>query len=72
MADQDDDGAPRVPIVCAECGTETRIPLSNVAGTLERHNEQLHDGEEIAQVDPTLRDQLTDLVAEDLGLLDDG
>jgi len=71
MADQDDDGPPQVPIVCTECGTETRIPLPEVADTLERHNDQLHGGDEVAQVDPALRDQLTDLVVEDLGLLDD-
>jgi hypothetical protein len=60
---------PTVPIVCTECGTETRIPLDDVADTLARHNEQRHDGEAVAQVDPTITDQLADLVAEDLGLL---
>jgi len=60
---------PTVPIVCSECGTETRIALADVADTLARHNEQRHDGETVAQVDPNITDRLADLVAEDLGLL---
>ncbi|MUW13757.1 hypothetical protein GJ633_03095 [Halorubrum sp. CBA1125] len=62
---------PSVPIVCTECETETRVPLSDVTDALARHNDGKHDGEEIAEVDPGLKDQLADLVAEDLGLLDD-
>lgn len=62
---------PTVPIVCPDCGTETTVPLSNVADTLARHNEGKHDGEEVAEVDPALKDRLADLVAEDLGLLDE-
>lgn len=65
----DTDSEPTVPIRCEECGTETRLPLSEVAATLERHNDQRHDGEEIAQVDPAIADRLADLVAEDLDLL---
>ena len=61
---------PDVPIICPDCETTTEIPLSEVADSLERHNEQLHDGEEIARVDPAITEQLTDLVAEDLGLLE--
>lgn len=60
---------PEVPVVCTECETTTRVELSAVAESIERHNEQMHDGEEVAQVDPDLADQLADLVAEDLGLL---
>jgi len=62
---------PSVPIVCTECGTETRVPLSDVADTLDRHNDGKHDGEEIAEVAPAIKDRLADLVAEDLGLFDD-
>jgi len=65
-----DDAPPRVPIRCPECGTESRIPLPEVADALERHNDQLHDGEEVAGVDPGVADHLADLVAADLGLLD--
>jgi hypothetical protein len=45
------------------------VELSTVAESIERHNDQLHDGEDIAQVDPELAEQLQDLVAKDLGLL---
>jgi hypothetical protein len=65
----ENDADPTVPIVCPECDTTTRIPLSEVADTLDGHNERLHDGEEVAQVDPELAEQLADVVAEDLGLL---
>ena len=67
-----DDPGPRVPIVCTACETTARIPLEEVADTLERHNDRLHDGAEIAEVDPDLVDQLADLVAAEMGLLDDG
>ena len=62
---------PTVPIVCTVCETETRVPLSDVADALTRHNEGAHDGDEVAEVDPGLKDQLADLVAEDLGLFED-
>ncbi len=62
---------PSVPIVCTECETETRVPLSDVAETLSRHNDGKHDGEDVAEVDPALKDQLADLVAKDLGLFDE-
>ena len=61
---------PQVPVVCPECGTETAVALSELAETLERHNETRHDGEECAQVDPDLAAELQDLVAKDMGLLD--
>lgn len=64
-----DDEDPAVPVLCTECDTRTDVPLSEVAESIERHNEQLHDGEEIAEVDPALAEQLADIVAEDLGLL---
>ncbi|MFW6017482.1 MAG: hypothetical protein ACOCPX_01530 [Halapricum sp.] len=66
MAEDD----PTVPILCEECGTETRVPLDDLADTLERHNQNRHDGEQIAQVDPEIADRIADLVADDLGLLD--
>lgn len=65
------DDTPTVPIVCPDCGTDARIPLDDVAEKLERHNARHHHGEEIATVDPTLADQLADLVADDMGLLDE-
>ncbi|MCU4924939.1 hypothetical protein OB905_02925 [Halobacteria archaeon AArc-dxtr1] len=66
MGSEDD---PHVPIVCETCDTEARIPLSTLAETLERHNEQRHDGDELATVDPDVADSLADLVAADMGLL---
>ena len=65
------DDEPQVPIVCEACGTRTRVPLSEVAEAVERHNEGLHDGEAIAEVDPELADHLADLVADDLDLYGD-
>ena len=62
---------PGVPIVCEECGTEARVPLDELAERLEKHNETRHDGAEHARVDPTVADRLADLVAEDMGLLED-
>lgn len=63
------DDEPEVPIVCPECETRSTVPLATVAAAVERHNEQVHDGEEVASVDPELADQLADIVAEDLDLL---
>jgi hypothetical protein len=64
----DDD--PTVPIVCPACET-TQVPLAEVADAVERHNESVHDGEEVAAVDPAITERLADLVAEDMGLLDE-
>ena len=68
MTDDTDD--PAIPIVCETCGTETTVPLSDVADQLERHNENRHDGEACAEVDPALKSQIQDLVAKDIGLLE--
>ena len=61
---------PQVPIVCTECETTSRVPLADVADAVDKHNEQLHDGEEVAAVDPDVADQIADLVATELGLLE--
>ncbi|MFC4541842.1 hypothetical protein ACFO5R_07860 [Halosolutus amylolyticus] len=65
-----DDSEPAVPIHCPDCETTSRVPLATVADAVERHNEQLHDGDEVARVDPDVADRIADLAAEDLGLLD--
>jgi len=62
---------PTVPIVCEECDTRTRVPLSDLAGQLERHNETRHGGEDVAGVEPAIADRIADLVAEDMGLLEE-
>ncbi|WP_247731066.1 hypothetical protein [Halovivax limisalsi] len=65
------DDEPTVPILCEACDTESRVALPDVADAVTRHNEHHHDGESIAEVDPALKDELADLVVEDLGLLED-
>ena len=67
----DESGDPAVPIICEECGTETTVPLSDLETQLDRHNQNRHDGEKEATVDPALKSQLQDLVAEDLGLFEE-
>ncbi len=66
----DSDDGPRVPIICPECETHARIPLGDVAERLENHNERLHDGEAVAEVDPEVKESLADIVAEEMGLLE--
>ena len=65
------DDEPTVPIVCSACDTTTRVPLPEVAEAVDRHNENVHDGEAIAEIDPAIVESLADLVAEDMGLLDE-
>lgn len=71
MSDETSDD-PTVPVVCTNCETETEVPLADVADAVERHNDRLHDGERVAQIDPAIAEHITDLVAEDLGVFDDG
>lgn len=65
------DDTPTVPVVCPACETTTRVDLDDVARAVERHNESLHDGEDVAGVDPAIVEGITDLAAEELGLTDD-
>ncbi|PSQ19398.1 hypothetical protein BRD00_01875 [Halobacteriales archaeon QS_8_69_26] len=69
MPTESDEETPTVPVVCSECETRTRVPLPDVAESIERHNEGLHDGEEHAEVDPELAEHLADIVAEEMGLV---
>lgn len=64
-----DDGEPTVPVVCPACETASEVPLAGVAEAIEGHNQSVHDGESVAEVDPAVREGLADVVAEDLGLL---
>lgn len=66
MSDED----PTVPVVCPQCETTSRVPLSEVGDTIARHNRTQHDGEDVATVDPAIKDYLADLVAQDMGLVD--
>ncbi|WP_020221250.1 hypothetical protein [Halarchaeum acidiphilum] len=67
----DDDEMPTAPVICEACGTTNRVPLSEVAETVERHNDRVHDGADEAEVDPDVADQLADLIARDLGFLEE-
>lgn len=60
------DDATTLPVVCETCGTTTEVPVDEAAATAERHNERLHDGEAVAEIDPDLVARLQDLVAADL------
>ena len=64
-----DDELPDIPVICTDCDTRTKVAFDEVEAAVERHNEQLHDGEAVAQVDPEVMEALADRVAEDLGLL---
>lgn len=66
-----EEGEPTVPVVCEACGTESDVALSEVSAVVERHNDTVHDGAEKAGVDPAVADELANLVATDLGLLDE-
>lgn len=66
-----DDEEPSFPVVCPECETETRVGLSDLEESIDRHNDQLHDGAEVAQIDPAVADEMLDLAAEDMGLYDE-
>ncbi|RDI70825.1 hypothetical protein [Halopelagius longus] len=68
----DSDEEPRVPIVCDECETTSRVPLPDVADAIAKHNDRLHDGDDVAGIDPEIVRHVTDLAAEDLGLTGDG
>lgn len=58
-----------VLIVCPACETQTRVNLEDACETVTRHNDQRHDGADIASIDPALKDEIARLVATDLELL---
>jgi hypothetical protein len=64
------DDEPAVPIACPECETTTRIPISEAKEGVDSHNDRFHDGEAVARIDPAIKEELADLVAKDLDLLD--
>lgn len=64
----DDADLPDIPIICEECGTESTVSFSSVESVLERHNEQVHGGEAVAEIDPAVKSRLQDLLAEELEL----
>lgn len=65
------DESPTVPVVCPDCETTSRVPVSDVAAAIEKHNESRHGGEDVAHVDPAIVDGIADLAAAELGLTED-
>jgi len=64
------DEQPDIPVVCPACDTRTKVAFEDVEAAVARHNDQLHDGESVARVDPAVLEELADRVAEDMGLLE--
>ena len=65
-----EDDPPRVPVICEECATESMVPFPEVESTIDAHNERRHDGEPIAEIEPSVKSRLQDVLAEEMGLLD--
>jgi hypothetical protein len=59
---------PEIPVICPTCDTRSYVPFEEVSDAVQRHNDQLHDGESIAEVDPEVLDALTTKFGEDMGL----
>lgn len=64
-----DDDVPAVTIECPDCGTESTVPLSAAAERIDRHNNERHDGEDVARLHPVVADRLADILAEEMDLL---
>jgi len=61
---------PEIPVVCPACETRTQVPFEDVEAAVARHNEQLHGGDAVAEVDPDVLDALTDQLGREMGLFD--
>jgi hypothetical protein len=46
------------------------VTISEANEGVESHNDRLYDGEDVARIDPAIKEELADLVAKDLDLLD--
>lgn len=62
---------PEIRVVCSECGTRSAVPFPHVEDAVARRDDQLHDGAAVAEVDPTVLEELAAPVAADLGSLDE-
>lgn len=71
MSGDSADGTPKVTIECPDCGTESKVPLSDAADRLDSHNERVHDGEDVARLDPVVADRLADILAEEMGIFEE-
>ena len=65
-----DDEIPEIPVVCEACGTRSQVPFDEVEAKVQRHNEQRHDGEAVAEVDPDVLEALTTQLGKDMGLFE--
>jgi hypothetical protein len=65
------DDSPTVPVNCPVCETTTRVPVSEVAEAVAKHNENQHGGDDVAGVDSAVVDRIAALAAEELGLTDE-
>lgn len=65
-----DEEIPEIPVVCPACGTRTQVPFEEVETAVKHHNEQLHSGDAVAEVDPEVLEALTTRLGEDMGLFD--
>lgn len=65
-----DEEMPEIPVVCTACDTRTQVPFEDVEAAVERHNDQLHDGEPVAEVDPEVLEALTTRLGEEMGLFE--
>jgi len=65
-----DEEPPEIPVVCADCGTRSQVPFDEVEAAVERHNDQRHDGDSVAEVDPEVLEALAEQVGRDMGLFD--
>jgi hypothetical protein len=50
------DDIPVVPIRCESGSTTSRVPISDLADTVDGHNQRLHDDEDVATVDLAIRE----------------
>ncbi|WP_259518526.1 hypothetical protein [Halanaeroarchaeum sp. HSR-CO] len=71
MSGDSEDPSPSVTIECPECGTTSKVPLSDAAERLDTHNERVHDGADVARLDPVVADRLADILAEEMGIWED-
>ena len=61
---------PNIPVVCTACETRTQVAFDDVQEAVARHNDQQHDGEAVAEVDPDVLEALADQLGRDMGLFE--
>lgn len=56
----------KVTIICPECETSARVPVSEAPQKMKRHNENLHDGREVVE-SPSLIERMKEQAEKVLG-----